>query len=81
MKKSIALIFAASTLLVAGCATTHHGAQWQYKNLTILGSAPDQNPELNQLGKEGWSVVGFSYVPGDSTHNTEYHYVLKHKLQ
>lgn len=81
MKKFIALIFAASALFLAGCCTTHHAAQWEYKNVTILGSAPDQNPELNQLGKEGWVVVGFSYSPADSTHNIEYRYVLKRKVR
>jgi hypothetical protein len=85
MKKSITLIFAAGTLVLAGCCTTHHVTQWEYKNLTIAGSDPDQNvnnihPTLNELGKEGWSVVGFTYLPADSTHVNEYIYVLKRKI-
>ena len=31
MKKSIALIFAASTLILAGCCTTPHVTKWEYK--------------------------------------------------
>ena len=86
MKRTVALTLAASVLFLAGCCTTHHVTHWEYKNLTIVGSDPDQNPNnihptLNELGKEGWLVVGFSYLPADSTHNNEYLYVLKRKTR
>lgn len=81
MKKLITLLFTASTLVLAGCCTTHHVTQWEFKNVTIIGSAPDQNPELNQLGKQGWVVVGFVHEPGDSQHNEYYRYILKRKLR
>jgi hypothetical protein len=81
MKKAVALTLAASTLFLAGCCCPRHTAQWEYKNLEVIGNAPDQNPQLNQLGKEGWTVVAFQYVPSDTTRNTEYIYVLKRKLR
>lgn len=71
MKKLIALVITASTLLLVGCCTTPHTTQWEYK-VAILrrGDAPDANnagspgvvrdaPEalLNDLGKEGWQLV------------------------
>ena len=56
MKKSTALIFAASTLLLAGCCTTHHVTKWEYKQL-MMGMVTDET--LNQLGDQGWSVVGY----------------------
>jgi len=31
MKKSIALIFVVSALVLAGCCTTHHVSKWEYK--------------------------------------------------
>jgi len=86
MSKFIALMFVASALLLAGCCTSHHVTQWEYMNLTITASMPDQSqshPTLNELGKEGWVVVGFSHDPGDSKEwkNEYYRYVLKRKLQ
>ena len=84
IKKSTALVFAASILFLAGCCTTHHVTKWEYKNLTIVGTTPDQSqdhPTLNELGKEGWVVVGFTHEEGDSTHNSYYYYVLKRKVQ
>ena len=47
MKKSIALVIAASTLLLAGCSSTHHAAkQWEYK------------VALTPIGPEGTRPVG-----------------------
>ena len=73
MKKSIALTFAACTLLLAGCCTTHHLARWEYKVVLIApsnGGNPQEYPQgqealMNGLGKEGWIFVsesdGYSY--------------------
>jgi hypothetical protein len=55
MKKSIALIFAASILVLAGCCTTHHTASWEYQTRHDLSDT-----ELNKLGEQGWKVVGFT---------------------
>ena len=55
MKKSIALTFAASTLFLAGCCTTHHAVSYDhavYHDMT--------DGDLNKLGHEGWRVAGFS---------------------
>ena len=81
MKNSIALIFAVGTLFVAGCCTEHHVAKWEFKNVTMLTSAPDQDPELNQLGKEGWVIVSFVHEPADGGHNEYYRYLLKREIR
>ncbi len=54
MKKSIALMIAASALFLAGCCTTPRTARWEYK----VVEAPSGEDELNRLGDQGWSVVG-----------------------
>jgi PBP1b-binding outer membrane lipoprotein LpoB len=62
MKKSIVLIIAASTLVLAGCCTTHRAARWEYKQL-----APRVTDEtLNKLAEEGWSVVAVGTDNGSS---------------
>ena len=66
MKQSIALLFAASTLLLAGCCTTPHTTQWEYKvarpPLGFGGGGPKEAQDaqqtfLNDLGKDGWVLV------------------------
>ncbi len=47
------LILAASTLLLAGCCTTHPCAtKWEYKTVHDPTDAA-----LNELADQGWSVV------------------------
>ena len=60
MKKLIALVFAASTFMMAGCCTTHHVAKWEYK--TIQGSQTDDS--LNKFADDGWTVVGLNSYGG-----------------
>ena len=66
MKKSIAVVIAASTLLLAGCSTTHHAAkQWEYKvartPIGPEGTRPvgieRREQFLNELAKDGWILV------------------------
>jgi len=65
MKKSIALIFAVSTLFLAGCCTSHNATKWEYKvtqDPSHLGHTPQEIRELqqaflNDLGKEGWVLI------------------------
>jgi starvation-inducible outer membrane lipoprotein len=57
MKKNIALIFAASTLILAGCSTTPHQAKWEYKEIEKPSGTASED-QLNQLGEQGWRVVG-----------------------
>jgi hypothetical protein len=67
MKKSIALVFVASTLLLAGCCTMPHATKWEYKvedatHWTIRGAGPQAwqagyQSHLNDLGKDGWVLV------------------------
>lgn len=58
MKQPIALIFAASTMLLAGCCTTHHAAKWEYKEVLTLSA-------VNELAKTGWSVVAVEPSAGN----------------
>jgi len=73
MKKSIALIFAASTLFLSRCCTTAHYAKWEYKvvkkpdvqigtnGMTVseVEKLTAQNGEayLNEFGKDGWIYI------------------------
>lgn len=66
MRKCVAVVLAASALFLAGCCTTPRGAKWEYKvaspHLTP-GGGPEgareaQQAFLNDLGKEGWVLVG-----------------------
>ena len=60
MKRSIALVLAASTLLLAGCCTTHQVTKWEYK--TIQGSQTDAS--LNKFADDGWAIVGLNSYGG-----------------
>ena len=75
MKKHIALGLVASTLFLAGCCTSHHITQWEYKTLDAAREANDT--ELNELGAQGWSVVGFQ----KNTQTTGVVYLLKRPKQ
>ncbi len=81
MKKSIALVFAASTIFLAGCCTTHHITQWEYKTLT--GYNIESGTGLNSLGKDGWILVGYAFVPKGQTQTggDEYRYVFKRPMK
>jgi hypothetical protein len=66
MKKAIALIFAASTLFLAGCCTTPQSAKWEYKVAAPphapAGAGPQEYKDLtqaflNDLGKDGWVLI------------------------
>ena len=61
MKKVIALTFAASALLLAGCCTAHHITKWEYRKAYGID-------QVNKLAGDGWIVTGFSAYPsGDSS--------------
>jgi CubicO group peptidase (beta-lactamase class C family) len=71
MKKSLALIFAAGTLVLAGCGTTHQAAKWEYKQVHDFSS-------VQKLAAEGWTLEGFhSFDSG----NQETMYILKRRVQ
>jgi hypothetical protein len=65
MRKSIAVIIAASSLLLAGCCTTPHATRWEYKVAELVygaGTSPQewhdrQQTLLTDLGKDGWELV------------------------
>jgi protein involved in sex pheromone biosynthesis len=76
MKKHIALGLVASTLFLAGCCTSHHVAQWEYREASGMG-------EVNQLAAQGWTVVGYStsdYDNGQSSGHYQ-HFLLKRPKQ
>lgn len=66
------LIIGASGFLLAGCCTTHHSAQWEYKVVQDAigrGGANEaraqrweknQEALMNDLGKDGWIFVSHS---------------------
>ncbi|SPE61527.1 conserved exported hypothetical protein [Verrucomicrobia bacterium] len=69
MKKPTTLIFAASTMFLAGCCTTPHATKWEYKVADLPHHRPpgglqelrdDQQSFLNDLGKEGWVLIAES---------------------
>ena len=55
MKKHIALGLVASTLFLAGCCTTHHVTQWEYKTYQDNATGSPETG-LNKLASEGWIV-------------------------
>jgi hypothetical protein len=68
MRIFIVLVFAASSLLLAGCCTTHPAKQWEYlvvndvrrgANISDVVS-PNVDPELAKLGSEGWELVTYT---------------------
>jgi hypothetical protein len=61
MKKSIALIFAASALFLAGCCAPNQAAHWEYKTVVDSDASADN---LSQLGGQGWEVVSFNPYAG-----------------
>jgi hypothetical protein len=69
MKKSIALIFAASTLFLAGCCTTPHVTKWEYKVTDMyLSQQGALEKKINDLVADGWEFVSLSTLvePGNS---------------
>ena len=74
MKKTIALIFAVSTLFLAGCCTTHNATNWEYKVAHAPSYAGHTSQEireiqqtfLNDLGKEGWVLIYENQEQGDT---------------
>ncbi len=57
MKKSITLVFAASTLLLAGCSTTHPSMAWEYRVIRGVAHQPDLEQKLNDAGAQGFVIV------------------------
>jgi len=63
MKKTITLLFAASTLSLAGCSTAHHehtATRWEYQKVYTVGA-------VNKAAEDGWVVTGFSTFDASQT--------------
>jgi hypothetical protein len=56
MKKHIALGLVVSTLFLAGCCTTHHVTQWEYKTYREALGTSSFDDNLNKLASEGWII-------------------------
>ncbi len=71
-------LFAAGAMFgLPGCCNSHHAhaRSFEYKTLTTLNDSGES--QLNSLGKDGWVVVGFTFLSRAETHsNDEYRYVL-----
>jgi hypothetical protein len=63
MKKTIALIFAASTLFLASCCTTPQATVWEYK-IVQANSHLLLEQGINKAAAEGWQLQCFQ--PDDS---------------
>jgi hypothetical protein len=74
-RPKLLLAVIASSTLFFGCSTPHHAEHWEYKTVT-LSNWPAADAQLNELGAEGWVVVGFSRNEGGSNTST---FVLKRR--
>src|SRR5688572_15087699 len=68
--KAMKRLIASSLLLMAlmsltACRTTHHQPSVEFKKVIHLGKNGNIEPVLNELGKEGWHVVGYQVFTGD----------------
>lgn len=67
--------------LLAGCASPgHHGGAWEYKVIEEFNYTGKLEPELNELGKEGWTVVSASATIGPGAANSLTQVILKRRL-
>lgn len=67
MRRCIALVIAASTVVLAGCCTTPRSAKWEYKvedeRKWVSRDSPTPDwpvvvqRHLNELGKDGWVLI------------------------
>ena len=72
MKMTVAPLFAATTLFLAGgCSTRHKQAatQWEFQVATNMA-------EANQMVEKGWSMAGFTEYT-DATGQPQTDYMLK----
>ena len=69
MKTNLKQLFliGATSFLLAGCCTTHHVTQWEYKVVRQTRAeggpaeqAKSQESLMNDLGKDGWIFVSQS---------------------
>ena len=69
MKTNLKQLFliGATSFLVAGCCTTHHAAQWEYRvvyqnrvGVAYADFAKTQESLMNGLAKDGWIFVSQS---------------------
>lgn len=52
------LITVVSSLLLAGCCTSRHPTEWEYKVASPNGGPMKvQEAFLNELGKDGWVLI------------------------
>lgn len=77
MKPKLLLAVIASSTLLLGCSTPHHAEHWEYKTVTLPSHDKSvTEAKLNELGGEGWVVVGYSRNEGGSNQST---FVLKRR--
>jgi hypothetical protein len=72
MKWTVALFFAASTLIVGSGCTTHNeqaNTKWEYQQAT-------NSVEANQMVDKGWIEAGFSRYT-DATGQPQTNYTMK----
>jgi hypothetical protein len=66
--RSVLVLIAVSSMLLAGCCSVHHADKWEYKVTQVLGapqetantrgpSLEEREKYLNRLGNDGWILV------------------------
>jgi hypothetical protein len=70
------VLISIGAFLLTSCTTMHKTHAYEYKTYNSLNTSSEA--ELNKLGKEGWVLVGFTYVPAKQTDrgSDEFHYVF-----
>lgn len=66
--RSVLVLIAVSSMLLAGCCSVHHAGRWEYKVTQVPGvpqetantrgpSLEEREKYLNRLGNDGWILV------------------------
>jgi hypothetical protein len=70
------VLISIGALFLTGCATMHRNHAYEYKTYDCSVDTSNE-AELNKLGKEGWVLVGYTYVPAKQTGWPDrFHYVF-----
>ena len=67
-RRSVLVLIAVSSMLLAGCCSVHHAGRWEYKVTHVPGapaetlntsgpSLEEREKYLNSLGNDGWILV------------------------
>jgi hypothetical protein len=63
MKNTVMLTLAVSSMLLAGCCTTPHATQWEYKVVEKYLSPNELQKQIDAQLPDGWEFVTVSTAP------------------